>query len=116
VQQAVIEPRYLKRNPALLFSETVQNVSTAEADAAVYPISGAATTADFIPKLIGRSHQGTFTSASGVYVFKDGTLGAAHQGNVFICESAQNLVQRQVMRPEGVSFRSKPAYEGHEFL
>src|SRR5690606_33332181 len=36
--------------------------------------------------------------------------------NVFICESAQNLVQRQVMEPDGVSFRSKPAYEGHEFL
>lgn len=116
VQQIVLEPWYLRRNPNLLFTETTQNVSKVEAEAVVFPISGAITSADFIPKLIGLSHSGTFTSASGVTVFNGSGLTTAHQGNVFICESAQNLVQRQVMVPEGVTYKSELPYRGREFL
>ncbi|WP_373513092.1 PVC-type heme-binding CxxCH protein [Persicitalea sp.] len=116
VQQIVLEPQQLRRNPNLLFTETIQDVSRAEAEATVHPISGAITSADFIPKLMGLSHTGTFTAASGVMVYNGSGLTAAHQGNAFICESAQNLVQRQVVRPAGVSFQSAPADEGREFL
>jgi putative membrane-bound dehydrogenase-like protein len=116
VMHTVMEPWYLKRNPNLLFNESVQNVSKTEADAVVYPISHAVTSADFIPKLIGRSHAGTFTAASGLLSFNGTALTPAHQGNIFICESAQNLVQRQIVNPEGVSFKSKIPYEGREFL
>ncbi len=116
VQQIMLEPAQLRRNPNLSFTETIQDVSKAEAEATVWPISGAITSADFIPKLMGLSHTGTFTSASGVMVFNGSGLTSAHQGNVFICESAQNLVQRQVVQPEGVSFKSTPAYTGKEFL
>jgi putative membrane-bound dehydrogenase-like protein len=116
VMHAVIEPWYLKRNPNLLFNETIHNVSKAEADAVVFPISKSVTSADFIPKLIGRSHAGTFTAASGLLVYNGTGLTAAHQGNIFICESAQNLVQRQVVTPDGVSFRSEIPYKGREFL
>lgn len=116
VMQTVIEPWYLRRNPQLLFTETTQNVSKVEAEATVFPISGAITSADFIPKLIGLSHTGTFTSASGVMIFSGNGLTPAHKGNVFICESAQNIVQRQVVVPDGVSFKSELAYKGKEFL
>lgn len=116
VMHTVMEPWYLKRNANLLFNESVQNVSKTEADAVVYPISHAVTSADFIPKLIGRSHAGTFTAASGLLSFNGTALSPAHQGNIFICESAQNLVQRQIVSAEGVSFRSKIPYEGKEFL
>ena len=116
VQHIVIEPHDLDRNPFLLQNETVQNVSKIQEEAVVYPISGVATTADFIPKLIGRSHQGTFTSASGLLIYADRGLGLKFQGNVFICESAQNLVQCQVLSADGVSFRSKIATDGREFL
>ena len=116
VMHTVMDPWYLKRNPNLLFNESVQNVSKTEADAVVYPISNAVTSADFIPKLIGRSHAGTFTAASGLLAFNGTALTPAHQGNIFICESAQNLVQRQLVNPETVSFRSKIPYEGREFL
>jgi putative heme-binding domain-containing protein len=37
-------------------------------------------------------------------------------GNVFICEPAQNLVQRQVFRAEGASLRSDVPHPGKEFL
>jgi putative membrane-bound dehydrogenase-like protein len=116
VQQIVLEPWQLRRNPHLLFTETTENVSKVEAEAVVFPISGAITSADFIPKLMGLSHTGTFTSASGVMIFSGKGLTPAHQGNVFICESAQNLVQRQVMSPDGVSFKSALPYKGKEFL
>lgn len=116
VQHIVMEPWHLQRNKNLLFTETVQNVSKVDADAQVFPISNAVTSADFIPKLIGRSHAGTFTSASGVLIFNGTGLGPEHQGNAFICESAQNLVQRQVVRSNGVSFQSELPYEGRDFL
>lgn len=116
VMQIVMEPWHLRRNPDLLFNETVENVSPVEADAVVYPISKAVTTADYIPKLIGRSHAGTFTAASGLVAFYGSGLTPAHRGNIFICESAQNLVQRQVVQAQGPSFRSGIAEPGSEFL
>lgn len=116
VMQIVMEPWYLRRNPDLLFNETVENVSPVEADAVVYPISKAVTTADYIPKLIGRSHAGTFTAASGLVVFYGSGLTPAHRGNIFICESAQNLVQRQVVQAHGPSFRSEIAEPHKEFV
>src|SRR5690606_2924345 len=88
----------------------------AEAEATVFPISNAVTSADFIPTLIGRSHKGTFTSACGLVIYNGTALGPDHKGNVFICEPAQNLVQRQVLKEEGVTFRSELPYEGREFL
>jgi len=116
VMQALIEKEYLNRNPHLLFNETIQNVSKVQADAVVYPISGAVITADYIPSLIGRSHQGTFTAASGTYAFSDEGLGPDHKGNFFVCESAQSMVQRQVVTPDGPTFQSKIAHDGVEFL
>ena len=41
-------------------------------------------------------HAGTFTAASGVHIHRGDALPAGHRGSIFICESAQNLVQRQV--------------------
>lgn len=116
VMHTVLEPWFLQRNKHLLFNETFTNVSDAEADAVVFPISNTATTADYIPNLIGRSHAGTFTSASGLMVFNGTALTPDHKGNIFICESAQNLVQRQILHPDGISFRSQLPYEGREFL
>lgn len=116
VWQVMIEPHQLARNPHLAFSESVQEVSTVGADALVWPISEDLTTASFIPSLIGAPHVGTFTSASGVHVHRGDALPAGHAGSLFIAESAQNLVQRQVREDDGVTFRSRPAREGVEFL
>ncbi len=116
MQHMVMEPWELRRNAHLLFTETYQNVSNAEADAKVFPISHAKTSADFIPTLIGRSHTGTFTSACGLIVFNGTGLTPQHHGNAFICEPAQNLIQRQIVHQEGVSFRSELPYEGRDFL
>ncbi len=116
VLQVMLEPWHLARNPNLAFSETTQEVSKVEAEAKVFPISRSTVAADFIPALMGKPHTGTFTSASGLAIFGGTALTPAHVGNVFICEPAQNLVQRQVFRAEGASLRSDLAYAGKEFL
>ena len=116
VWHVVLEPRQLQRNPNLAFSETVQEVSKVGAEALVWPLTRDLTTASFIPTLMTAPHAGTFTSASGVHIHRGDALPEGHRGSVFISESAQNLVQRQVREPDGVSFRSRPAREGAEFL
>jgi len=116
VWHVVLEPRYLKRNPHLAFSQTVQEVSTVGPHAVVWPISEDMTTASFIPNLMSRPHAGTFTAASGLHVHRGHALPEGHEGSLFICESAQNLVQRQIRTPDGVTFRSRPARAGREFL
>ena len=116
VRHVVLEPQHLQRNPHLAFSETMQNVSAVGADAAVWPISTDMTTASFIPSLISAPHAGTFTAASGVHIHRGDALPDGHQGSIFICESAQNLVQRQVRTANGVTFTSRPATSGRDFL
>jgi putative membrane-bound dehydrogenase-like protein len=116
VRHVVLEPHQLKRNPNLSFSDTVHEVSTTGADAMVWPLSRDLTTASFHPTLMNTPHAGTFTSASGVHIHRGDALPEGHRGSVFIAESAQNLVQRQVREPDGVTFRSRPAREGVEFL
>jgi putative membrane-bound dehydrogenase-like protein len=112
----VLEPRQLARNPHLAASETVQEVSTVGAEAKVWPLTRDLTTASFMPSLINTPHAGTFTSASGVHIHRGDALPEGHRGSVFITESAQNLVQRQAREPAGVTFKSRPAREGVEFL
>ncbi|MBL9190322.1 MAG: c-type cytochrome [Opitutaceae bacterium] len=116
ILHVVLEPWHL-RNPHFAFSETMQEVSKVQAEAKVLPISRAAITADFIPKLMGAPHTGTFTSACGLVIFGGTGLTPGHVGDAFICEPAQNLVQRQTLRPEGASFRAEARWEGGgEFL
>ena len=116
VMQVVLEPRYLQRNRSLAVSESVADVSATGAAASVWPISGDTTTASFIPSLMSTPHAGTFTAASGVHIHRGDALPAGHRESIFICESAQNLVQRQVRSPNGVTFTSRPAQTGRDFL
>jgi putative membrane-bound dehydrogenase-like protein len=116
VWHVVLEPGQLNRNRNLAFSQTVQEVSATGAQARVWPISRDLTTASFTATLMNTPHVGTFTSASGVYINRGDALPDGQRGSVFIAESAQNLVQRQVLEHDGVSFRSRPAREGVEFL
>jgi len=116
LQHIVIDPDQLSNNPNLLFNKTIEDVSPAEAEGFVYPISKSITTADYIPKLMGLSHQGTFTSACGTLIFESEGLNEAHKGNAFICEPAQNLVQRQSIKNNGATFISERVHEDWEFL
>lgn len=120
VMHTVLEPRFPKRNPYLAFNASLQEVSKVQHEAKVFPISRATVTTHwgdiYRPKAGRLPHDGTFTSACGHLIFGGTALTPEHMGNFFICEPAQNLIQRQVMRPDGASFRSDPPYKGREFL
>src|SRR5436190_276864 len=116
LQHVVLEPRYLKRNPYLAFSEAVQDVAPFGDAAKVWPISLDTTTASFIPELLSRPHAGTFTSACGCLIYCGDLFAAEFYGNALLCEPAQNLVQRQVLSSVGATFRSQPAQAGIDFL
>jgi putative membrane-bound dehydrogenase-like protein len=116
IDHTVLQPHHLKRNPRYAFSQTVNTVGTDGADAVVYPLSRDTTTAGFHPTLLTKLHLGSFTSACGTLVFRGNRLPATHYGNVFICEPAQNLVQRRIMTPTGGSFDARIAKDGEEFL
>ncbi|MFA6544415.1 MAG: PVC-type heme-binding CxxCH protein [Limisphaerales bacterium] len=116
LQHVVLQPRHLKRNPYLAFAETVQDVSPPGDGAKVWPLSADHTTAAFIPSLMSTPHAGTFTSACGISLWRGGALPAGFANSAFVCEPAQNLVQRQVLTPDGPTFKSAPATPGREFL
>lgn len=116
LRHVVLSEHYLKRNPHLAFSETMQEVAKFGADAKVLPISPDTTAAGFIATLVGKPHAGAMTSACGSHLFRGTALTPAHYGNLFVCEPAQNLVQRQLLSPAGGTFSSRPVHDGTEFL
>src|SRR5688572_5388443 len=116
IMHAVAWPHWWKRMPNFYFNEITQDVSPVGAEAKVFPISADLTTSGFMPELMSAPHAGTFTSACGLHQFFGEALAAEFQGSWFVCEPAQNLVQRQIMEQEGASFRSRRATEGRDFL
>src|SRR5207248_2123568 len=59
-----------------------------------------------------------FTSACSPIVYRDNLYGPHFENNTFVSEPVHNLVHREVMRTEGVTFRSRraPGEEQSEFL
>ncbi|MDC0219037.1 c-type cytochrome [Verrucomicrobia bacterium] len=105
LMHVVLAPGLLRRNPHYPFTDTVENVVPVAAK--VYPLSPDTTAASYIPSLINKQHSGTYTSASGICI----------RGNsAFICEPAQNLVQRQVLTPAGATFTATHPTPGRDFL
>jgi len=108
VRHVVIEDRYLKANPGVTVSATVNDVAAFGEQSRIFPISRAWTTSNL--------HAGQFTAACGVYIYRGDLLPAEFKGNVFTCDPTGNLIHREIMQPAGPTFTSKPAYEGKEFL
>ena len=50
-----------------------------------------------------------FTSANSTIVYRDDLFGPAFEGNAFVSEPVHNLVHREVMRPDGLTFTSRRA-------
>ena len=117
VQHVVLPSAWLKRNPKLTFSDTVQNCPELipnafmrgnSGAARLFPISSNITTAD--------SHVGTFTAACGVNVWRGGALPEMYNGCVFSCDPTGNLVHVDRLVPRGASFSAEPLMERREFL
>jgi putative membrane-bound dehydrogenase-like protein len=116
IQHVVLSGKDLDRNPHLTFTDRISDVpenldpglKVGPPAARIYPISQNITTAD--------SHEGTFTAACGVTVFRAGGLPKSMFGNVFSCDPAANVIHRDLLEQHGATFRARPATERSEFL
>lgn len=107
-QHVVIENRYLKKAPTVAIPSVVQDVAAFAENSRIYPISKFWTTSNL--------HEGQFTAACGVFIYRGDLLPKEFRGNVFTCDPTGNLIHREIMEAKGPTFTSKPAYEGKEFL
>lgn len=118
VQHVVFDSKWLKRNPRLAFSETVQDCNERNAfngingghdGVRLFPISSNITTAD--------GHAGSFSAACGVKVWQGKSLLAPECSSaVFSCDPTGNLIHADRLTAKGATFAASPLYPGREFL
>jgi putative membrane-bound dehydrogenase-like protein len=126
VQHVVLPARYLARNPLLAVPRPVHDAAASGDQLRVYRISPPeawrifraqrwALARENMPRseLIGA---GFWTSSSGITIYRGNACPSEFRGNAFIGEVAGNLVHRQVLSPDGVTFKSVRADEETEFV
>lgn len=107
-KQIIIEDDWLKRVPWLRVKQVFADVSPADVDSKLFPISRTWTTSNL--------HANQFTAACGVTVYRGSALPAEFYGNSFTCDPTANLIHRDILQPNGITFHSRPGREGVEFL
>jgi len=106
----VVANRYLERNPALLVSDAVQNMSQYKGANEVFPI-----TANPDRQLL--TDVGVITSACGITAYLGNAFPEPYNSNVtFIAEPVNNLVRADFYRDSGATFAARRVVEGKEFL
>jgi putative membrane-bound dehydrogenase-like protein len=113
LRHVVLENRYVRRNPYLAPPALVEDVSELEdgplgSGGKVFPLSKNWTTSSL--------HEGHFTAACGVHIYRGNLLPKEFQGAAFTCEPTGNLVHMEILTPHGATFTSKPPRPGVEFL
>jgi putative membrane-bound dehydrogenase-like protein len=102
-RHVIFEEDFIRRCPHIAFPTVVNDVIPPDDKNKVFPLTSAWTTSNL--------HAGTFTASCGVTVYTGDWLPEEFRGNVFVCEPTGNLVQRAVLEPDGVTFKSRNPYE-----
>ncbi|HEX7449893.1 MAG TPA: PVC-type heme-binding CxxCH protein [Pirellulales bacterium] len=127
VQHVVLPARYLARNPYLPVAAAVHDAAAAGDTLPVYRISPPETwRAVRAARLVAEANpatprsetaaEGYFTSSSGITIYRGAAYPAKYYGNAFLGEVAGNLVHRQVLSPDGVTFRAVRGDAKTEFV
>ena len=103
---------YLARNPHLVVRETLRKVAAYPDPNRVFPISATMRRFNW-PGAVN-----ALTSGCSVTPYRDDLFGEAFASSLFICEPVNNLVHREVLERDGVTFTSHRAEgdEASEFL
>ena len=127
VQHVVLPNRYLARNPYLPVATAVHDAAESGDALPVYRISppetwrvvrAARMVAEANPAT-PRSEtnaEGYFTSSSGLTIYRGAAWPREFYGDAFLGEVAGNLVHRQVLSPDGVTFRAVRGDDRSEFV
>src|SRR5262249_52880780 len=107
-----IEERYLSRNPSLTIRDTRKPYATGPDSSRVFPISRVQQRFNDV------SMAGHVTSACSFEPYRDSLFGSGFEKAIFISEPVHNMVHREILEPDSVSFSSHraPNEEGREFL
>jgi putative membrane-bound dehydrogenase-like protein len=108
----VLADHYIRRNPYVAAPDPRVNVSVTPGASRVYPTSRT------LPRFNDPQAANHFTSACSAIVYRDELFGPAFANNTFVSEPVHNLIHREIMTPDGVTFTSRRAIdEQHsEFL
>jgi putative membrane-bound dehydrogenase-like protein len=110
LMHSVLPDHYLRRNPAYAAPDPVLDIPDHGAMARVFPISSQllSLNAIHVP-----NH---FSSACGIAIYRGETFPEEYRGNSFVCEPVANLVHRDVLEPQGATFRARRAEKDSDFL
>jgi putative membrane-bound dehydrogenase-like protein len=117
IRHAVIEDRYVARNPLLPAASLLEDVAESGDTLPIYRISrpepwrvlSAARLAADPARLSPRSETvgaGYVTAACGLTIYRGSAYPPEYYGQAFLGEVAANVIHRQKLRPDGLSFRS----------
>lgn len=123
----VLPSHYLARNPYLPVPSPIHDAAESGDQLPVYPISPpeawrviraerrASDPVQRMPRseLVGA---GYWTSSAGVTVYRGAAYPERYHGNVFVGEVAGNLIHRQILKRDGVTFQSARADQQREFV
>ncbi len=104
----VLDEHYLRRNPHLIPPTVRKLVPTVPGAAPVHPQSRT------LARFNDFETANHFTSACSPEIYRDRWLGGEYYGNSFVCEPVHNLVHREIVKPDGVSFTSSRAHDEQE--
>lgn len=127
VQHVVLPSRYLARNPYLPVVSAVHDAAESGDALPVYRISPVeAWRAVRAVRMVAEGNRATprsetnaagyFTSSSGLTVYRGTVYPSEFYGNAFLGEVAGNLVHRQVLSPDGVTFGAVRGDKQTEFV
>ena len=105
-----LESRYLARNPSLAIPTLRRNLNPNGTK--IFPVSTP------MRRLNQADLVNTLTSGCNPMPYRDSLFGADYGSSIFICEPASNLVHREVLTADGISFTSRRAVDDaqSEFL
>src|SRR5262245_31214686 len=98
-----LDDYYLRRNKNLTPPPVKKQVSVTPGAAPVFPRSKTLT------RFNDDNKANRFTSACGPTLYRDELLGPEYYHNLFVCEPVHNLVEREIVTPQGSTFTSRRA-------
>jgi putative membrane-bound dehydrogenase-like protein len=104
----VLDDDYLRRNPHLAPPSVRKPVPVEPGAARVYPASRT------LARFNDFESANHFTSACSPELYRDHWLGEEYYNNSFVCEPVHNLIHRELVSRDGVSFTSHRADDERE--
>jgi len=94
---------YLRRNPQVAAPDSRINVSNVPGAAPIFPRSRT------LARFNDLNAANRFTSANSAMVYRDDLFGPEFSASTFVSEPVHNLVHREVLRADGLTFKSQRA-------